>query len=55
MIQLVECLVTTTALRSTGERIPVTQDAVSWPHWPDNKVGPCALAFAFCFGWFLST
>lgn len=45
MIQLAECLLTTTALRSTGERIhPVTQDAVSWPHWPGNRAGPCALA-----------
>lgn len=45
MIQLAECLLTTTALRSTGEGIhPVTQDAVSWPHWPGNKAGPCALA-----------
>lgn len=40
MIQLAECLLTTTALRSTGEGIhPVTQDAVSWPHWPGNKAG----------------
>lgn len=38
MIQLAECLLTTTALRGTGERIhPVTQDTVSWPPWQQSR------------------